>query len=283
VLSVKSASRAQSSKASAIRASDRLIGAIADIIAGLQQWRIWWVLSFNDIRQRYRRSTLGQFWLTLSTAVMIAGIGMVYSVLFKQPVPSYLPFLGVGLIVWSLLATLVNDLATCFISADTHLRSYPTPRSAIIYRTITRNLLICAHNLLIVPALWLLFDVPLTAATWLAIPGLFAIALNSLWIGMLIGPLCSRFRDLPQIIANAVQLAFFITPILFRPDQIQSRLWAVTHLNPFASFVEIVRAPLLGDVPALHHYLMVALCTIAGFAVAFPFFARFRSRIVYWL
>ena len=117
----------------------------------------------------------------------------------------------------------------------------------------------------------------------LAVPALLLIALNGVWIGMLLGPLCTRFRDLPQIIANVVQLAFFVTPIMFKASQLQERLWAVTHLNPFASFVEIVRGPLLGHIPAGHHYLMVAACTVIGWAVALPFYARFRGRIVYWL
>jgi ABC-type polysaccharide/polyol phosphate export permease len=263
--------------------ANRLSVALSDLALGLAQWRVWWVLGLNDIRQRYRRSTLGQFWLTISIAATIAGVGIVFGVIFNQRLESYIPFLGIGLVIWALLAGLINELATSFISAETHLRSYPTPRSAVIYRTIMRNLLVSAHNFLIVPLLLLLFQIPLTPVSLLALPALGVIALNGVWIGLLIGPLSARFRDLPQIIANVVQLAFFVTPVMYRPSQLQERLWVVTDLNPFASFLEIVRAPLLGEMAAAHHYLMVALCTLIGFAVAIPFYARFRGRIVYWL
>jgi homopolymeric O-antigen transport system permease protein len=262
---------------------ERLRAALADLALGLAEWRVWWVLAYNDIRQRYRRSALGQFWLTISLAAMIAGIGLVYALIFQLPLATYIPFLGVGLIVWTLLAGLINELAACFISAEAHLQSYPTPRSAVIYRTVARVFLVFAHNSLIVVALVLLFSVPVTPAILLAVPALCIIALNGVWIGMLVGPLCTRFRDLPQIIASVVQLAFFVTPILYHPGQLQDRLWVVTHLNPFASFVEIVRSPLLGHVPQAHHYLMVGLCTLLGWALALPFYARFRGRIVYWL
>ncbi len=261
----------------------RVLTAISDLALGLAQWRVWWVLAFSDVRQRYRRSTLGQFWLTISMAAMIAGIGIIYALIFHQRHDVYIPFLGIGLVVWNLLSGLINDLATSFINADTHLRSYPTPRSAVIYRTIARNFLVSGHNLLIVPVLWVLFDIPVGLITLLALPALCVIALNGVWLGMMIGPLCTRFRDLPQIIANVVQLAFFVTPIIYSPAQLQGRLWVVTHLNPFASFVEIARAPLLGQIPATHHYVMVSLCTLVGFAAALPFYARFRGRIVYWL
>jgi homopolymeric O-antigen transport system permease protein len=263
--------------------ANRLAAALADLILGLQQWRTWWVLAFHDIRQRYRRSTLGQFWLTISMAAMIGGIGLIYTLIFDQRAHVYVPYLGIGLIVWGLLASLVNDLSTCLINAETYLRSYPSPRSIVIYQTITRNFIISAHNFIIVPFLLIFFSVPITWTVLLALPGLLLIALNAVWIGMVVGPLCTRYRDLPPIFGNAVQLAFFLTPILYQPAQLEGRLWAVTHLNPFASFVEIVRGPLLNEVPAGHHYLMVATCTVVGWSVAILFYARFRGRIVYWL
>lgn len=261
----------------------RLIAAFADLALGLAQWRIWWILAFNEIRQRYRRSTLGQFWLTLSMAVMIAGIGGVYAIIFNQPAGAYIPFVGIGLIVWSLLASLVNELAVCFIGADTYLRCYPTSRATVIYRTIARNFLASAHNFLIVPFLFVLFGISVSPMALLSLPALFLIALNGVWIGMLIGTLCTRFRDLPQIIASIVQLAFFLSPVLYRPRQLQDQLWVLTYLNPFASFIEIVRSPLLNELPAAHHYLFAVVCTVVGWAIALPFYARFRGRIVYWL
>jgi ABC-type polysaccharide/polyol phosphate export permease len=265
------------------RPPSRLALAIADLTLGLTRWPTWWVLAVNDIRQRYRRSALGQFWVTISMAASIVGIGIVFGIIFHQPHAEYIPYVGVSLVAWGLLAALVNELAQSFISSETYLKAYPGPRSAVVYRTIVRNLLIFAHNLLIVPVLLLAFQIPLTPAALLFIPGLALLVLNAVWVGILLGPLCARFRDLPQLVSNVVQLAFFLTPIMFQPSQVDERLWALTNLNPFASFLEIVRGPLLGGVPALHHYALVVSCAVAGFAVAIPFYARFRGRIVYWL
>ncbi len=173
----------------------RWTAAIADLVWGLYEWRIWWVLAASEIRQRYRRSTVGQLWFTLSMAAMIAGIGLVYSVIFDKPVSDYVPFLGVGLIVWNLLSGLINDLATCFISAETHLRSYPSPRSTIIYRTIARDFLVSAHNFLIVPVLLILFNIPVS---------LVLLARNSgpyLWLpSMRFGSGCCSGLSAPAIV-----------------------------------------------------------------------------------
>jgi lipopolysaccharide transport system permease protein len=263
--------------------NSRLASAIADLALGLVQWRIWWVLAFNDIRQRYRRSALGQFWLTISMLVMIAGIGLVYATIFNQAVGSYIPYVGIGLIVWNLLSSLINELAVSFITSDTYLRCYPSSRATVIYRTIARNFLVSAHNFLILPLLFVLFAMPPSPVALLVLPALVLIALNAVWIGMLIGTLCTRFRDLPLIIASIVQLAFFLSPVLYRTSQLQNKLWILAYLNPFASFIEIVRAPLLNELPAAHHYLFVILWTVAGWIIGLLFYARFRGRILYWL
>ena len=261
----------------------RLRAAVSDIADGLVQWRVWWVLASSEIRQRYRRSAIGQFWVTISIAATIGGMGLVFSAIFGQPLNDYLPFLGVGLIVWGFLAGLVNDLAAAFISSEIYLKNYTGARSIAIYRVMARNVLMAGHNLLIVPPLLILCGVSLTWYALLAIPAVCLIILNALWIGLLIGPLCARFRDLPQLIMNITQLAFFLTPIMFRPAQLQERLWVLTHLNPFASFVEIVRAPLLGAMPDLYHWIFACITTLVGFSAALPFYARFRGRILYWL
>ena len=261
----------------------RLASAIADLAGGLAQWRVWWVLAFNDIRQRYRRSALGQFWLTISMLVMIAGIGGVYAIILNQDVSFYIPYVGIGLIVWNLLSSLINELAVSFITSETYLRCYPTSRATVIYRTIARNFLVSAHNFLILPLLFVLFQMPLSPVALLALPALVLIALNAVWIGMLIGTLCTRFRDLPQIIASVVQLAFFLSPVLYHPSQLQNKVWVLTYLNPFASFIEIVRAPLLNELPAAHHYLFAVVWTVAGGVIGLLFYARFRGRILYWL
>src|SRR5262249_29901253 len=83
----------------------RLARARADLLGGLWRWELWGTLGWHDIRQRYRRSTLGPFWLTISTAVMVATLGFVYAGLFGNSLADYLPHLAVGLIVWGFIST----------------------------------------------------------------------------------------------------------------------------------------------------------------------------------
>ncbi|MCC2650895.1 MAG: transporter permease [Microvirga sp.] len=266
-----------------IRPAPRLKLAVNDLAIAAKEWRRWWILAWTDVKQRYRRSRIGQFWLTVSMAATILGIGTVFSLIMRQSIDSYFPYLGVGLIVWALISTTINELPLAFITSDVYLKSYPGPRAIVIFRTILRNVIIAGHNFVLVPVLWIVFGIPINWATLLFFVGLVIFAVNMVWVALLVGTLSARFRDVPQVVTNVVQLAFFLTPILFRPEQIRDRLTVLTHYNPFANLLEVLRAPLLGQVPEGHHYVMIGIITVVGYAIAIPFYARFRERVVYWL
>lgn len=261
----------------------RMQHAITDIVQSFVEWRIWTMLATSEVQRRYRRSIIGQLWMTISMAVSIVSMGLLWGMIFKTDVRNTLPFIGVGLMVWSLLSSLILDTAVSFIMAESYLKQIRFSKTAIINQTILRNLIVFAHNVVLVPII-LLFFPPEHHLGFLLIPlGIVIYVANGLWLGLLLGTLCVRFRDLSQILASIMQILFFLTPIVWNPDRIGPSAWYLVHLNPLASMVSVLREPLLGIVPEASHYLVALAVTVIGFTVALPFFARFRARIIYWL
>ena len=254
-----------------------------DIGAGLRNWRMWLLLGMNDIRQRYRRSRLGQFWITLAMAIQIGTLGFLYSYLFHLPVAQYLPYLGTSFVVWGLLSSIILESCSVFIAAEGYLRQVPMPKSIYVHRMLVRNVVTFLHNLVIIPPLYLFFHVPVSATQLLALAGILVLLLNGIWVGLFLGTLCARFRDMPQIMVSLVQIAFYLTPVMYRRVQLPSKWQGLFALNPFQSFLDIVREPMLGSPPPLIAWEISGLITIVGFAVTAVFFSRFRARIVYWL
>jgi ABC-type polysaccharide/polyol phosphate export permease len=254
-----------------------------DVRSGLQSWRMWLLLGMNDIRQRYRRSRLGQFWITLAMLVNIVSLGVLYSYLFQQPISQYLPYLGVGIVVWGLLSALVLEACSVFISSEGFMRQVPLPKTVLVHRMLVRNSIIFLHNLIILPPLFIIFGVPVGWGALYALAGLAAILLNGIWAGLLLGTICARFRDMPQIVASMMQVVFYLTPVMWERRQLPERLSWIYKYNPFQCFLTVVRDPLLGQPTPLLAWEVVGAVTLAGFAVAALFFSRFRARIVYWL
>ena len=255
---------------------------LADVVGGFGSWRMWWMLAKNDVVRRYRRSRLGQFWVTLSMAVMIFGMGAVYSTLFNQHMADYLPHLGTGLVLWGLIASTINECCSSFTENEGIMRQVALPRFTYLLRTVARNVFISAHNLIILPLVFVVCGTPLDWHILLFVPGLILVLANLAWVGYLLAILSTRFRDIPQIIASIIQVAFFLSPVMFKPSQLRVD-HPVLVLNPFASMLDVMRAPLLGTVPSATSYLILIGLFIAGSLVSLAFAGKYSPRVVYWL
>jgi ABC-2 type transport system permease protein len=112
--------------------------------------------------------------------------------------------------------------------------------------------------------------------------GVLFIAVNGIWVGIFLGLLCARFRDIPQIVSSLVQVAFFLTPIMWQPGMLGRNRWAAAW-NPFYHFLEVVRAPLVAHSTNWFSWAVVLGITVVGYSATFLLFARFRARIAYWV
>ncbi|MHB8271394.1 ABC transporter permease [Bradyrhizobium sp.] len=254
----------------------------SDMIAGLASWRLWVRLGWNDILQRYRRSILGPFWLTASMAIMIVALGILYAGLFNTPVENFLPFLCVGLLVWTLLASFLVEGGTLFTGSESYIKQIRLPYSVYVYRSTWSKLVIFFHNLIIYFAVLLYFQIWPGTVGLLAIPGLIVVLINGALASLSIGIISARFRDVPPLIGSVVQIVFFVTPIFWKPELLKGREY-VTDFNPFFHLLEIVRAPLLGSMPSAKSWFAVLLITLTNIVITGAFFSRFRSRISYWV
>ena len=114
------------------------------------------------------------------------------------------------------------------------------------------KLVIFAHNFVIYFGVLWYFQIWPGAVALLAVPGLLLVLLNGAAVTLLIGMVSARFRDIPQLINSIVQIVFFVTPIMWKPELLRTRSY-IAEFNPFYHLVEIVRAPLLGQMPSCQH------------------------------
>lgn len=265
------------------RLSPSSIGrAAADVADGLRRWELWGTLGWSDIRQRYRRSTLGPFWITISMGVMVVGLSILWSTLFRQDLTVYMPFFAIGFIVWTLISAMMQEGCTAFYGSESIIKQLPAPLSTHIYRLVWRNLIIAAHNMCIYVVVALYFRIWPGFGLFTAAVGFLLLAINGASVGLILGILSARFRDIPPIVASILQMVFFFSPILWLPEALPDRHYVVQY-NPFYYFIEIVRAPLLGKPLDLTIWGTVIVITVATCAVAFGLFVRFRQRIAYWV
>lgn len=257
--------------------------AVDDLRGGLAGRRIWATLAWNDIRQKFRRSILGPFWLTLSTGFALTVLAFIYATIFRMELAEYFPFLASGLVVWTLLSGLITEGCQTFIASDALIKQLRLPLSLHACRVVWRNFIVFLHNVVIIVVVWAAFGAwpSLTALPYLVI-GLAFILVNGVWVALLLGVISARYRDVPPIMGSIVQLVFFVTPIIWHPSLLPGR-GRIVNWNPFYHFVEIVRGPLLGRVPAALSWEVACAITIFGWVVTFLILLRARRRVAYWL
>lgn len=259
--------------------------ALQDITEGLKRWPIWLMLAYQDIKLRYRRSVLGPFWLTLSMAITVYSMGFLYSHLFHIELAHYFPFLVSGMLGWSLISTVVIETIDGLVSSDGFIKQIKLPYTLYIHRIATRNVIIFFHNILVIVPIYLIFhnNISVNAKTLLVIPGLLVVYFNAISYGLILGMIGARYRDVSQIIKSLVQVVFFITPVMWSADVLKGANRYIADANPFYSFLELIRAPLLGTLPTPLNLCMVTFVSLLGGFIAYKMLVKYRSRIVYWL
>lgn len=266
----------------ALNPKERRAAAFADLCDGTSAAWLWGRLAYQDMVKRYRGSILGPFWITLSMGVMIAALGTLYSTLFHMDIAAYLPHVALGIIGWNFIQTGVGEGCQVFIENAAAIRIARLPFTVYVCRTVARNFILLAHNLLVYLLVLIVFPPPVTAAMLLVIPGLLILGANALWAGMALGLLSARFRDIPQIVGMIMQLTFFITPVLWTPQLLGDKSW-IADINPLYALLELLRAPLLGVAPTPTCWILALATTAAGWVLAAALFARYRARIPYWV
>ncbi|MEE4236044.1 MAG: ABC transporter permease [Anderseniella sp.] len=256
--------------------------AIVDISDGWCARALWATMGAHEIRQRYRRSVIGPFWITISMGVMVAALGFLYGRIFRLELHDYLPYLAAGFVTWGFISGLVNDGAQTFIAREHLIRQLSAPLSIYAYRSVWTNLITFAHNvwIYIIVAAW--FGALPGWIGFLALPGLLVLVLSGLWLALLLGLLSARFRDIPLMIASVMQVMFFITPVIWKVSMLPGRAFLL-EFNPFWHLMELIRAPLLGHLPPMESWVVVAGITLVGWSVTLLLYTGYRWRIPYWV
>jgi lipopolysaccharide transport system permease protein len=260
----------------------QLDAAIDDLRTGISSWRLSQFLAWQDIKQRYRRSTLGPVWLTISFGVQMLTMGVLSAFLFGATIQKSLPYVCAGMLAWLLITQIINDGAALFVSTSRYITQIKCPLSLFLMQVVWRNLIVAGHNATIYLIVAVLLVIMPGRGILLWPIGLALVVACVSWMALVSAVVSARYRDVPVMIQNILNILFWFTPLVYFPEQLGSKRF-IADYNPFSHLIALVREPLIGSSPALSDWLIVLALTILGWVATFLFFARFRARVVYWL
>ena len=258
--------------------------ALAESVGNLRDYDRWATLAWIDTSLRYRRTVLGPWWMTLSTGAIITSVGILWGSIFAADLSTYMPFFAAGIILWTLIGETLREGCEVFTRADALIKSVPTALMVYVHRMMARQVIIFGHNAILIVILWAIFPWPLGLTTLLAIPGLIIVMLVLAGGTLLLAILCTRYRDIPQIVSALLQLVFLLTPVMWMPDSIRGKAASVLlDFNPFYYLIEIVRGPLLGRPPEGYVWIVACCFALVSLLAGHAIYGRFKHRVAYWL
>lgn len=256
-----------------------------DFRASLRRSAFWAYASWLDIIVRYRRTSLGYVWAVLPPALFVCVLGVVYAGLMGLQKDRYLPFLGVGFLLWRFFIQAMVDSSAVIRNHKAFLQEGKINLVDLVLRVLMRA---GVYFIFGVPVLLLVFGwspvvselnlLSLLITMPLFIYVMFFICLHVAILG-------ARTPDVAEFINTALMFAFLLTPILWYPDHPHggAMLQLLVKLNPVAHMLEFVRHPAMGDGIALQSTLIVAAIGLFLTLTGVRLYRSFGRYVAVWI
>lgn len=257
--------------------------ALQDIGGALLDYYLWITLGWYDVLARYRRSTLGPIWITLSMIVTIGAMGPLYGTLFGLKLSEFIPHLTLGMIFWLFISVSLSEFCSAYIEAQHYLKQVKMPLSVFVLRVMYRQFIILCHNIAIFPVIVFILQTPFNWNILWFFPAFVLLLITLFALGLTISIFCTRFRDMTPVVSSLTQLMFFVTPIIWSIEQLPVNRRFLAAWNPFTVLINLVRKPLLGGAPSPSDWVLGIGFAFGGLIIAFLVLARTKRRVTYWL
>ncbi|MBI5651543.1 MAG: ABC transporter permease [Chloroflexi bacterium] len=258
---------------------------LAEVSRSAGLWRIWVRLGVQDVRMRFRRSAIGLGWIFLNLAIMVLAVGFVYGNLFGQDMGTFIPYLTISLVAWGYITNSIVEGGNAFTSSEGYIKQISLPIYVYVLRFFVSITLVSSISLIVYLAIALVYGVSFAPGTLWVAPGILILMITSLLLITIFAYINARFRDAAHLASVAMQVMFYVTPVIFPAELLRQRgLSPVIDLNPMYHLLQVIRAPLLAGEPAdSFSYLFCAIVIGALTLFAAWVMKTYRRRIVFAL
>lgn len=234
-----------------------------------------WLFIKRDFATQYKQTVLGPIWYIVQPLVTTVINTFIFGNLAKigtDGVP-YLLFYFAGTMLWTFFTNSLNAAAGTFSNNQAIFSKVYFPRLAVVIS----NLASTALKLLIQFACLIVFWIYYLIIGQKVFPSACALLfpLLVLWIGllgsgmgMIISSLTTKYRDLNHLLGFGLNLAMYITPVVYPLSEAPEKFAWLFYLNPVSAPIELFRIWFYGagSVPPLMTLLSLGMTFLFLFA-----------------
>ncbi len=245
---------------------------------------LYYFLSKQDIKNRFRRSYLGIGWLVVQQMMFALFASIVWARLFGIDAGSFIPFLVVGIAIWGFITASMVESCGIFVQTRAYLRQFPLPHSVFIFRYLLTNLYYLFIGMLTALTVFIIFNKFNFLGVIYSIPGLIILIIYFYAASGTMAYLGLRYRDIQHALTGIFSLLFIVTPVIFPSEVLLKKgISMVIYLNPFASLIDIVRHPIInGEFASFQQYATSITFTIFLLTFQYILEKKWGRLVPFW-
>jgi lipopolysaccharide transport system permease protein len=238
------------------------------------------VLAQKDFKLRYRNSVLGFLWSLLNPLAYMLILTIVFSLLLRVNVPNFAAWVLIGLLIWRFFSLGTSQGLFSIVNNPSLVTNVYLPRYLIVLSNNLANLFGALLEFIIfIPLLFFLGVTPTIFLFFLPV----IIVLEFLLIfglSLSLASLNVKYRDFFQLWEVALQLGFFLSPIVYDSQLIPSRFRFAYSLNPVTGLIEFARDIFVSQrLPSIFDLTLVTVAILIFLGVGVTVFRSLEDRL----
>jgi ABC-type polysaccharide/polyol phosphate export permease len=254
---------------------------LKDLVGGLSLWHVWAFQAYHEVSARYRRTAMGSLWIAGQMVFTSIAYALVFSGLSGAILSDTLPWIMGGVLCFTVVSAVLTESPEVFLSNSGIISNNAFPFTYYTFEHAAKIFILFLHNLVVFEIVMGLVGA-LVVPHWSIIIGLLLVWFNVCAWGSMVSMIAARYRDLRFLLPYTSTLLLFLSPVIWRPEQMQTHSLLV-NLNPFYPFIEMLRSPLLGVAMPAKYWLMASIVSLLGVVLWVLVFGSFRKRIPFWV
>jgi ABC-2 type transport system permease protein len=238
----------------------------------------------RELKVRYRRSTIGFLWTMLQPLLMMLVFQVVFSHLFRFPIPDYPVYALAGILFWNFFSQSIVSSMNSLRGNAQLLQKLPVPKAVFPLATVISGVVNLLFALVPMVAILLVTQHRLHLSLLFLPVSILLATLFTLGAGLLLSPLAVFFSDTVELIGVLLTLLMYLTPLFYPMAALPDRVRWIVRFNPVRSILEVFRDPIYyGKVPPLSHLSVCLVIALVALALGGWAFRRSSDRIPFYV
>lgn len=256
-----------------------------DYRESLRAPEFWIYSTWLELVTKYRRSRLGLFWAVLPSMLYTFIVGGFFAHLQGYSLREFIPHLSLGYILFRFITVSVSESTTACSKHANFILDGRVRLTDYVLRVVAKA---GFYFVMAMPALIIALAIspkfqPL--GLLVALPAFALVVMNVAWMVAVVSIIGARLVDVYEFVGSILMFSFLFTPIIWHSEQVPAGTirGMVARANPLYHFIEIVRAPLLGEHMEWFSVAYACVFFVVGSIAAHLVYRSYARYVPVWI